>query len=80
LREKIVCNKIIPMPKETPCVAVCAIDPKTGLCLGCGRTFPEIARWHRLDGAERRAIMAVLARRMTDAGLVPSSGEAQAFR
>ena len=59
------------MTTESPCVAVCLIDPKTGLCFGCGRTLPEIARWPRLDSAERRAIMAGLAQRMTDAGLTP---------
>lgn len=45
------------------------IDPGTRLCLGCGRTLPEIASWHRLNGAERRAVMALLPQRMTDAGL-----------
>ncbi len=34
------------------------IDPKTSLCYGCGRTLPEIARWHRIESAERLAIMA----------------------
>ena len=47
------------------------IDPKTSLCCGCGRTLPEIARWPRMDSAERRALMAELATRMADAGLVP---------
>jgi uncharacterized protein len=46
------------------------IDPKTSLCLGCGRTLPEIARWHRMESAERLAVMAQLAARMTEAGLV----------
>jgi hypothetical protein len=45
------------------------IDPGTSLCLGCGRTLPEIARWHRMDTAERHAVMALLAGRMADAGL-----------
>jgi hypothetical protein len=45
------------------------IDPRTSLCLGCGRTLPEIARWHRMDSAERLAVMAELDARMTDAGL-----------
>ncbi|MFL6817984.1 MAG: DUF1289 domain-containing protein [Bradyrhizobium sp.] len=58
------------MSKETPCIAVCMIDPKTSLCLGCGRTLPEIARWHRMDSAERQAVMALLKTRMTEAGLV----------
>jgi uncharacterized protein len=47
------------------------IDPKTSLCLGCGRTLPEIARWHRIESAERLAIMALLPARMADAGLTP---------
>jgi predicted Fe-S protein YdhL (DUF1289 family) len=59
------------MSNDTPCIAVCMIDPKTGLCLGCGRTLPEIARWHRMESSERRAIMSVLAKRMQDAGLEP---------
>ena len=59
------------MSKETPCIAVCMIDPRTSLCLGCGRTLPEIARWHRMDSAERLAVMAELALRMTEAGLAP---------
>ena len=59
------------MSQETPCIAVCMIDPRTNLCFGCGRTLPEIARWHRMESAERRAVMALLAQRMTDAGLTP---------
>jgi predicted Fe-S protein YdhL (DUF1289 family) len=57
------------MSRETPCIAVCIIDPKTSLCLGCGRTLREIARWHRIESAERLAIMALLPARMADAGL-----------
>jgi uncharacterized protein len=59
------------MSQESPCIAVCIIDPRTSLCFGCGRTLPEIARWQRMDSAERRAVMAQLAARMTEAGLVP---------
>ena len=47
------------------------MDPRTKLCLGCGRTLPEIARWPRMNGAERRAMMARLPARMADAGLTP---------
>ena len=59
------------MDQESPCIAVCIIDPGTQLCIGCGRTLPEIARWHRMNNAERRAMMALLPKRMTDAGLTP---------
>ena len=58
------------MSKETPCIAVCMMDPQTKLCFGCGRTLPEIARWHRMETAERLAVMEGLAARMAEAGLV----------
>jgi predicted Fe-S protein YdhL (DUF1289 family) len=58
------------MSKETPCIAVCMMDPKTKLCFGCGRTLPEIARWHRMESAVRLAVMEGLAARMAEAGLV----------
>jgi uncharacterized protein len=59
------------MSQETPCVAVCMIDPRSNLCFGCGRTLPEIARWQRMESAERQAVMAELPRRMEQAGLTP---------
>ena len=62
------------MSKDTPCVAVCMIDPKTKLCLGCGRTLPEIARWHAMESTERLAVMALLPTRMAEAGLQPIAG------
>ena len=57
------------MSIETPCIAVCMIDPRTNLCFGCGRTLPEIARWHRMESEARLAVMAVLPARMAAAGL-----------
>jgi uncharacterized protein len=57
------------MSIETPCIAVCMMDPKTNLCLGCGRTLGEIARWHRMESAERLGVMAELPARMAEAGL-----------
>jgi len=47
------------------------MDPRTNLCFGCGRTLPEIARWHRMESAERREVMAQLPARMAEAGLAP---------
>ena len=65
------------MSKETPCIAVCMMDPKTKLCFGCGRTLPEIARWHRMESAERLAVMEGLAARMVEAGLEPMPQRAE---
>lgn len=66
------------MSNETPCIAVCMMDPKSGLCFGCGRTLPEIASWHRLASAERLAIMQTLTNRMAAAGLAPLGPSAAA--
>ena len=62
------------MSQDTPCIAVCMIDPRTNLCFGCGRTLPEIARWGKMTGDERRAVMKELPERMHAAGLPPMSG------
>ena len=57
------------MIQDTPCIAVCMIDPKTKLCFGCGRTLPEIAGWGRMSRDERLALMDGLSTRMHEAGL-----------
>jgi predicted Fe-S protein YdhL (DUF1289 family) len=57
------------MSIETPCIAVCMMDPRSNLCFGCGRTLAEIARWHRMENAERLSVMAELPARMEQAGL-----------
>ena len=43
------------------------IDPRSSLCIGCGRTIDEIARWVGLDEAARRTIMAGLSERLVAA-------------
>jgi len=59
-------------PISSPCMRVCAVDARTGLCEGCGRSLKEIAGWGRLSEPERLAIMVELPARMTRAGLVRS--------
>jgi predicted Fe-S protein YdhL (DUF1289 family) len=48
----------------TPCEKVCAVDPHSGLCLGCGRSLSEIERWAKLSDGERARVMAELPRRL----------------
>lgn len=48
----------------SPCEKICAVDPASGLCLGCGRNLNEIASWTSYSDAERRRIMAELPRRL----------------
>lgn len=42
---------------ESPCVKICTLDTRARLCLGCGRTIDEIARWTAMSAAERARIM-----------------------
>jgi predicted Fe-S protein YdhL (DUF1289 family) len=49
---------------DTPCVKICTLDARSGMCLGCGRTVDEIARWIEMSAAERGRIIAELPRRL----------------
>lgn len=49
---------------SSPCQQVCAVDGRTGLCVGCGRTLAEIAGWTGYSEAQRQAIMRELAARL----------------
>jgi uncharacterized protein len=57
---------------ESPCIKICTLEARTGLCLGCGRTVDEIAAWSVMSAAERARIMNELAARL--AALKPSAG------
>jgi predicted Fe-S protein YdhL (DUF1289 family) len=48
----------------SPCVRLCTLDPETNMCVGCGRTLPEIATWTRMSEAERQAIIGKLPERL----------------
>ena len=49
---------------ESPCVKICTLDARSGLCLGCGRTIDEIARWTAMSAAERARIIGELPARL----------------
>jgi predicted Fe-S protein YdhL (DUF1289 family) len=53
---------------SSPCVKICTLDARAGLCLGCGRTLDEIAGWTRMSSAERAHIMAELPARLAARG------------
>lgn len=55
------------MSKEavpSPCIRVCALDPGTDICTGCGRTLDEIAEWASAPHARQRRIVADAAKRL----------------
>lgn len=49
---------------QSPCVAVCALDVRAGLCTGCGRTLAEIGEWAGATAERQCAILALLPERM----------------
>lgn len=70
------------MNPETPCTGLCTIEHqnsehKNSLCIGCGRTLGEIARWGDMTSHERLSIMATLNERMRTAGLAPPRPDQQ---
>ncbi|HEX4410148.1 MAG TPA: DUF1289 domain-containing protein [Xanthobacteraceae bacterium] len=52
----------------TPCINVCVVHPVAGLCIGCGRTIDEIARWSGMSDRERDDVIALLPRRLSALG------------
>jgi uncharacterized protein len=49
---------------ESPCIKICALDPASNLCTGCGRTIAEITHWCGMSPDERSRIMAELPQRL----------------
>ncbi len=55
---------------QSPCIDICTIDPRTQLCMGCGRTLDEVAAWSTIGEARRAQVMQALPARMAAAGMV----------
>ncbi|MGB6446602.1 MAG: DUF1289 domain-containing protein [Xanthobacteraceae bacterium] len=49
---------------SSPCNRICVVHPTARMCIGCGRSLDEIARWIALSETERSAIMAQLPARL----------------
>lgn len=43
-------------PVPSPCINVCEMDERSGLCRGCARTIDEIIAWSKLDDDAKRAV------------------------
>ena len=66
---------------ESPCNRVCVVDPRSSLCIGCGRSVDEIAGWVGLRADRRARIMAELPRRLRQpAGFKPPAAAGSAVR
>lgn len=45
---------------ESPCVNICVIHPRLGICAGCYRTLDEIGSWSQMSPESRKEIMGAL--------------------
>ncbi|MFO1395872.1 MAG: DUF1289 domain-containing protein [Burkholderiales bacterium] len=53
----------------SPCISVCRMNERTGLCEGCLRTLDEIAVWGMLDDDARRDVWQAIGERRAAAAL-----------
>lgn len=44
----------------SPCVSVCRMDERSGLCQGCLRTIDEIRSWSTSDDETRRRLWTLI--------------------
>jgi uncharacterized protein len=59
---------------SSPCIKICTMDAASRLCMGCGRSLDEIARWGTMSEVERQHVMRGLPERMRAANLKPVQG------
>jgi uncharacterized protein len=55
-----------PVHVPSPCISVCQMDARTGLCLGCRRTLQEIADWLEMTPEEKLATLGRVAERASE--------------
>jgi hypothetical protein len=47
-------QRLLASGPPSPCVSICRLDDKTGLCVGCFRNIDEIRDWMIMLPAERQ--------------------------
>lgn len=47
----------------SPCISICRMDARTGLCEGCLRTIDEITQWSTATEEYKRAVWMEIRRR-----------------
>ena len=51
----------------SPCINVCRMNSRSGLCEGCFRTIDEIIQWSSAGDAQKRAVWVEILHRRADA-------------
>lgn len=55
------------MNVSSPCIGICRINVKSGLCEGCYRTVEEISGWIRMPEDDRRQVIQLVEQRQSQA-------------
>lgn len=66
------------MRKDDPCIQVCRFDGRTGWCVGCARTAPEIQAWRKLTPYRKAELSRELPRRLAQVRLGSSKQDVDA--
>jgi len=53
-------QRIFDTSVPSPCIAVCQVDPRSDLCIGCRRHIDEIREWPIMTAEQKRAVLAAL--------------------
>jgi len=57
---------ISPADTQSPCRSICKLSADDEVCMGCGRTLDEIARWSSMSCDEKRSVSRAAARRLDE--------------
>jgi len=50
-------QRLLASGPPSPCVSICRLDDRTGLCVGCFRNIDEIRDWMIMPPDERQAVL-----------------------
>jgi predicted Fe-S protein YdhL (DUF1289 family) len=64
---------MIETPIATPCVKICTLDARAGLCFGCGRTVDDITRWSWMTASERAQVLGELPARLAASAIAQTA-------
>jgi predicted Fe-S protein YdhL (DUF1289 family) len=55
----------------SPCIRNCCLDEKK-VCMGCGRSLPEILEWHHADTSRQQQISSYAQKRLLERPTISS--------
>jgi len=67
-------QRLLASGPPSPCVSICRLDDRTGLCVGCFRNIDEIRDWMIMPPDERQTVLRQIDERRAAAA---ASGEAR---